>query len=162
MNVIWKVINDFTNYEVSSNGDIRNIKSGKTLKKRKNKDGYEIVNLVADGKTITKYVHRLVAEAFCDNPNGEPTVNHLDECKQNNVSSNLQFCSHSYNKNYSTTDNSTITQYNLNGEPVATYVDMNEIISKYPNYNRTNINMNLNAWTKTAYGFVWRYDKREY
>ena len=51
--------------------------------------GYEAINLRTtknDGTKIYKseLVHRLVAEAFLDNPTGLPEVNHMDECKTNN------------------------------------------------------------------------------
>ncbi len=45
-------------------------------------------------------MHRLVAEAFVDNPNSEPTVNHIDGNKLNNYYLNLEFVSYSYNNQH--------------------------------------------------------------
>ena len=41
-----------------------------------------------------------MAEAFIDNPNGLPVVNHIDEDKENNVVSNLEWVSIKQNTNY--------------------------------------------------------------
>ena len=45
-------------------------------------------------------MHRLVAQAFCENPEGYDEVNHKDENKQNNCADNLEYCSRSYNLSY--------------------------------------------------------------
>jgi hypothetical protein len=44
-----------------------------------------------------KYVHRIVATAFCPNPEGLRTVDHMDGNKLNNKASNLQWVSHKRN-----------------------------------------------------------------
>ena len=48
-------------------------------------------------------VHRLVAEAFCDNsdPENFNCVNHKDENKLNNIADNLEWCTNEYNLKYS-------------------------------------------------------------
>ena len=60
------------------------------------KTGYKFV--ILDKKTC--YVHRLVAEAFVDNPNNYPQINHKDENKANNSVENLEWCTEKYNMNY--------------------------------------------------------------
>lgn len=61
----WKTIEEFPNYEVSDQGNVRNRKSQKKLK-FKNDQGYSAVGLYLNKKQYTKKVHRLVAEAFID------------------------------------------------------------------------------------------------
>lgn len=58
-------------------------------------DGYVRVVLSSPGKKpATKYVHRLVAEAFVPNPDNLSDVTHIDGNKQNNAASNLKWTSH--------------------------------------------------------------------
>lgn len=73
---------------------------GRQMKQHTHSKGYKTVSLTKDGKTKTVFVHRIVAEAFIDNPKGLPFVNHKDEDKTNNFSENLEWCTASYNRNY--------------------------------------------------------------
>jgi hypothetical protein len=59
--------------------------------------GYKVVALTKDGKTKSFFVHRLVAEAFVENPHNLPMVNHKDEDKTNNLPENLEWCDARYN-----------------------------------------------------------------
>lgn len=56
-------------------------------------NGYLFVGLSG----VANLVHRLVATAFIENPNGLPEVNHLDFNKTNNRASNLAWSSHAEN-----------------------------------------------------------------
>ena len=73
---------------------------GKQMKQSLHTKGYKTVCLTKDGKSKTHFVHRIVAEAFIDNPNNLPMVNHKDEDKTNNFVENLEWCSASYNRTY--------------------------------------------------------------
>jgi hypothetical protein len=75
---------------------------GKQMKQAMHTKGYKIVSLTKDSKTKTMFVHRLVAEAFVNNPDNLPFVNHKDEDKTNNFADNLEWCTNEYNLNYST------------------------------------------------------------
>lgn len=146
-------------YEVSDLGNVRNAKTKKVLKPvKQKKHDYYTVNLSKEGVVKTYMIHRLVAEVHCDNSLKLNEVNHKDFDTHNNEASNLEYCTHSYNINYSTTGNSPISQYTINEEFIKRYPDMNSILAEYPLYNRSNINMNLKGWTQTAYGFKWKYD----
>ena len=69
--------------------------------KQQIKRGYATVNLYNNGKMKTFSVHRLVAEAFLENPKGYPEINHLDEDKKNNRLSNLEWSTSSLNSKHS-------------------------------------------------------------
>ena len=98
----WKDIEGYKDkYQVSNTGKIkslhyRNTSKEKLLKPYTNRKGYLFVSLPR--KTVQ--VHRLVAEAFIENPKKLPMVNHKDENKQNNSVENLEWCTHKYNNNY--------------------------------------------------------------
>lgn len=76
--------------------------SYKILKQYKDTQGYLYVRLSKDGKAKNIKVHRLVAEAFIDNPYNLPEVNHINEDKTDNRLENLEFCDHIYNCNFGT------------------------------------------------------------
>lgn len=84
-------------YQITDDGSVYSICKDKYLKPRKDKDGYLLVNLYKDKKQYTCKVHRLVAEAFIDNPEGKNEVNHIDCHRDNNCVSNLEWVTHREN-----------------------------------------------------------------
>ena len=87
-------------YIVYDDGTVYSCKSKKNLKQNDNGHGYLTVSICISGKPRTRYVHRLIAEAFLENPNMLPEVNHKDENPGNNRLDNLEWCDSKYNKNY--------------------------------------------------------------
>ena len=98
----WKKIKGYSKYEVSNTGKVRNIYNKKLKAIRKTKTGYCITDLKENNKKTTKYIHRLVGEAFITNPNNYPCINHKDENKENNHVENLEWCTIAYNNLYGT------------------------------------------------------------
>ena len=110
---IWLPISAMNGlYEVSDHGRVRSldrrvghrwggvaVKRGKVLKPRKDKDGYLLVSLSANGVSVSAKVHRLVAEAFLP-PSDLPEVNHDDLDKTNNAKGNLIWSSRKGNQEH--------------------------------------------------------------
>lgn len=111
----WKPIAGFENYSVNENGEIKNTKSGELKKPSVSGGGYLMVCLYKDSRYRRDYVHRIVAEAFLENPNGYSEINHKDENKSNNKVSNLEWCTRTYN------------QAKAFGRPVVAYKDGVEV-----------------------------------
>ena len=101
---IWKDINGFDGYQISSYGRVRCFRDFhgnivdqyRNLKPLLNKDGYFYVDLYKDGKQIHKRIHRLVADAFLGK-NDHLVVNHIDGNKKNNMVENLEWVTSSQN-----------------------------------------------------------------
>ena len=89
MNEEWRTIPGYSRYEISNLGNVR-----KKIKPCLNKEGYESVGLISDsGKRKDLKVHRIVANLFIEkkDPNRN-LVNHKDGIKNNNIVSNLEWC----------------------------------------------------------------------
>ena len=87
---IWKDIEEYKGiYMVSDCGNVKRVKSGRILQKKK-RAGYRSVVLCKSSVLKDFYVHRLVASAFLPNPEGKATVNHKDGNKLNNTVENLE------------------------------------------------------------------------
>lgn len=113
---IWKDIKGFEDfYEVSNYGRIKSkdricevpfgrqgIIRARVLKAHPNSKGYLRVALSdGKGKKEVCFVHRLVAQAFVENPQNLPVVNHLDFDYTNNRADNLEWTTLKGNMQYS-------------------------------------------------------------
>lgn len=193
MTELWKDVKGYEGlYQVSNMGRVRSLdheaevtrdcitfvmrKKGKVLSPTRRQHGYVGVMLYGKGGHATRgfktfSVHRLVAEAFVENPNGYDEVNHLDECKTNNRADNLEWCDRKYNTNYGTTqkrraekarNNPTrsrqIVQKDLDGEVIKIWPSMGEI-RRQTGYAQANI-CRCCQGSKSyshAYGYKWEY-----
>ena len=107
---IWKEILGFEGYYQARNfGDVRRIgnysnqnkswslSKPKVLVPKDNGKGYKTLTLSVNGVHYYRYVHRLVALTFLENPNHYREINHKDGDKGNNCVWNLEWCNRSYN-----------------------------------------------------------------
>ncbi|HBN9515506.1 TPA: NUMOD4 motif-containing HNH endonuclease [Pseudomonas aeruginosa] len=91
---VWRLVRDWP-YQVSNQGRVRNLKSGRVLKLTAHKSGYQHVQLWNKRKYRTFLVHVLVAEAFLPaRPSPAHEVAHGDGDRHNNRSSNLRWATH--------------------------------------------------------------------
>lgn len=177
---IWKDIKGYEGlYQVSNQGRVRSLnylKTGKTvvMKPVNNGVNYFSVLLTKNGKQEKNYIHRLVAEAFLENPFNLPEVNHKDENPSNNVVDNLEWCSHKYNLNYGTCKERMISK--LTGRtntkhsvPVLQYSKTGEFIREFPSmmeaersgFKCSNICKCCSGERKSHGGYIWRYKEKK-
>ena len=117
---IWKPVVGFEqSYEVSNTGKVRTTKrvvvyepsaraSGHTrvvpsieLRLGRDKDGYCTAMLCTkEAKRKNAKVHRLVAQAFLQNPDNLPQVNHKNGVKTDNSTGNLEWCTNEENRKH--------------------------------------------------------------
>ena len=87
-------------YGITSCGRVWSYKYKKFLTPRDNGKGYLRVALTKDGYVKEYYIHRLVAQAYIDNPQNKSDVNHMDENPLHNYLNNLEWTTHKENVNY--------------------------------------------------------------
>lgn len=147
--------------------------------------GYLSIELFKNKKSKRLLIHRLVAQAFIDNPDNLPVVNHKDENKQNNHANNLEWCTQSYNFNYGSAPEKrkaspyykserlkeiarkngavtakSIIQLSKDGEYINEFETINQA-SRALNINASHIIEVAKGKRKSAGGYVWRYEKGE-
>lgn len=91
MKETWKIIVDFEDYEISSNGKVRNKHTLRILKTWRSRQGYVCVQ-IRKNKNLKKFLmHRLVASAFIPNVKYLPDVHHKNNIKNDNDITNLEW-----------------------------------------------------------------------
>lgn len=92
-----KEITNYENYLIYDDGNVFNTNTNKMLSGSIGENGYKYYRLSKNNVKKMFYAHRLVAEAFLENPNNLPVVNHKDGNKLNNNLNNLEWVSYSDN-----------------------------------------------------------------
>ena len=163
-------------YQVSDQGRVKSLERkdrlGRTVKERILKPcidryGYLQVVLYAGGKTKRLRVHRLVCEAFHENPDNKPQVNHLNEDKTDNRACNLEWSTRRENINHGTrniragkaiakANSKSLGQYTRDGELIKIWPSTIEV-QRQDGFSQGNISKVANGKHKQAYGFIWKY-----
>lgn len=167
---IWQDIKNYEGlYQVSNMGRVKSLKWNKEriLKPIDSGRGYLKVVLCARGKQKTLIVHRLVCEAFHENPESKAQVNHINEDKTDNRACNLEWATARENCNYGTRNERSaknrrkpIGQYTLDGKLVKIWVSTMEV-ERQTEFSQGNISEVANGKRKTHKGFVWKYVPKE-
>lgn len=110
---VWKPYPEFTWVQGSSLGRVRTTDrwityknarkqfvKGHVLPQYRKDGGYLGVGLHANGRTINRKVHRIIASCFIENPSNLPQVNHRNCNRADNRVENLEWCTASYNIRY--------------------------------------------------------------
>lgn len=92
--MLHKGIKGYEDYLISDRGQVYSLKRKKYLKLRKNSNGYYCIDLCKNGKRKTVVVHRLVAQAFIENPDNKPTVDHISRDRLDNRVENLRWATY--------------------------------------------------------------------
>lgn len=137
-------------------GDV--FRKGKMLKphlRGRNNLKYLCVTLSDNGISKAYSVHRLVAQAFLENPNNFEEVNHIDKNTFNNRLDNLEWCDRQYNNAYS--HNKAIVRVDDDGmtkeyKSIRLASEDSEV-----NVCATAITNCLKGRTEMAGGYKWRY-----
>lgn len=107
---IWKPVVGWEDYYIVSNMQRivflgRTVKNGngvrnippKLCKPTIKNNGYLYIDLWANNKRRREYIHRIVAMAWIDNPNGYTQIDHRDGNRVNNSIENLRWCTYAIN-----------------------------------------------------------------
>ena len=176
----WKPVKGYESlYEVSNTGKVRSIyRYKRVLKPMISNSGYERVDLFKNKCRKQFSVHRLVAIAFIDNPDGKEIVNHKDENKRNNNAENLEWVTHIENCHYGTAISrrtthldyskrkvnnrnqilkcsKAIAQYSKDGQLIKEWESASEC-ARANKWTISNIRRCVRGGTKYAYGYIFK------
>ena len=173
---IWKDIPNYEGYQVSNLGRVKSLerfRKGKNdclvsvkeriLKLWISNSGYYQVALCKNSIKKIYNVHRLVYEVFNGSIPEGLQVNHINEIKTDNRTSNLNLMTPKENTNYGTgierctkSKSKSVLQFDLNDNLVMEYPSAMQV-ERETGFNQSHICDCCNGKYKTAYGYIWRY-----
>ena len=119
-----------------------------------------MIRLCKKGKTKIIYIHRLVASAFVQNDSLFNTeINHLDENKENNCASNLEWSDRKYNCNYGNRNKKIAKAKSLFVKCLETGVVYHSAyeVQRQFGFNQASIQKCCVGKQKSCYGYHWKY-----
>ncbi|ARF11235.1 HNH endonuclease [Klosneuvirus KNV1] len=158
----WVDIEGHKNYQISTNGRVKNIKTGKILYPGLNSKYYSIS--LSEINDFSRYrIHRLVAKHFIPNDDlNKIIVDHKDNNKLNNYVSNLRWVTYKENRDYYVqgymeSKINEILQYDIKMNLIKEWKNKDEILQANPTYKYSTITSCLNDSKPSAYGHIWKY-----
>ena len=159
----WRVIEKAKNYEISNYGEVKSNTTNKILKPSL-VNGYLSVGLRINNKTVTSFIHRLVATTFIACIDETNIVNHKDGIKTNNNVANLEWVSlsenikHAFRLNLVKPTKISVSQYTLDGVFIKEYESCVDV-EKETGISNGHISSVCRGkiGRKTANGFIWKY-----
>ena len=157
----WKKVNEF--YEVSDNGLVRNLRTGKILMPYKDSWCNVQVGIYdGKGKRVKTFVHKLVAQAFVPNPYNFKNVHHIDGNPLNNKANNLMWVEKPIYSPYLVfTGKTKVAKCNPVTKRVVRYYTLDELAAN--GYNPKFVLACCKAhskWVRTYRAFYWRFDMK--
>lgn len=158
---VWRDVKGYEGlYQVSDWGRVR--RGNKLLHLNTNTYGYKHITLCKNNVPKTALVHTLVADAFIENPQSKPQINHKDGNKENNTVANLEWVTQEDNNRHAIKtklrkarkillvdgDDNTIREFNNR-------MEINDFLGR--DVCQDLITRCCNGQRKTAYGYIWRY-----
>lgn len=144
-------------YAITSCGKVWSHKRQKFLKPCDNGFGYLIVNLYKDGKSKHFRVHRLVAEAYIENPENKPQINHIDKNKTHNYCGNLAWTTAQENIKHSIKDRKENSVKPVLCEETGEIFSSQTAAAAAIGIHKQSIGNCVRGQQKTAGGFHWRF-----
>lgn len=154
-----------TNYYITEDGKCYNKKTGKYLKGQLSNSGYLNFNLSLTPTNKKRfYAHRLVAQAYIENPENKKEVNHKDGNKLNNCVDNLEWVTGSENQQHAIEQGlrqfNTVYQYDENLQLVNSYPSVAEAW-RVTGVSKTRISQEVNAEQKVlTKGYYWSFSDK--
>ena len=141
-----------------------NVYSVNTMELRKfapSPNGYNRISLMKNSKQSNKYVHRIVAETFIENPDNLPFVNHKDANRKNNCVENLEWCTAQQNMSHD-------SKLRKTGKKIQSFTSDGKFVKEFESIKEAGRELKIHSTsiTKavggknnrlTAGGFIWKY-----
>lgn len=149
---------------------------GKMIKKCLDTDGYETAILYKDGVGENVKIHRLVAQSFIPNPENYPCIDHINGIRNNNIYTNLRWCTIAQNNTFDNAMESRekakinslingskspfarkIKQLTLDGDYICSYSSISEASYK-TGFSSAHISSVCNKKRNSCGRYKWEYD----
>ena len=170
---VWRDVKGYEGlYQVSNMGRVKSLgrkdRFGRVIKERilepaVTHNGYLRVGLHVDGKRKMLRVHRLVCEAFHENPDNKPEVNHINEAKTDNRACNLEWSTRTENCNHGSRNervakalSKPIGQFSLDGKLIKVWQSACEA-RRQTGFDQGYVGAVARGKFKQAYGYIWKY-----